>query len=397
MGAEKVTGGKKGVAGVFLTLLLLLNFLALPALAAPKVPAYQEGYGYAADLADVLSSETLEHINEVNRQLSSSCGAEIMVVTVDFLDGAEIEDYAYTLFNDWAIGSAEKNNGILLLLAIGEDNYYAMQGKGLEDSFDSGLLGDYLYEYLEEDFAAGNYDAGVIKVFDAMAGKVADIYGVGESSGGSGDTADSGTGQPNAYVDDGQRYPENDRLSHRRGPGAGFVMMIFLVVLLILMAIIFAAILRDIKNKNRRPPGAGPGGWTEGRRVVYRPLILGGWRSYPRPLRPPHPPRPARHPKSIPPQKPAGGSSGKSPGNKNGRPPGGFGGFGGFGGGTGGRMGGGGSSRGGGAGRRSGGFGSFGGGAGGFGGSRMGGGFGGGFGGRMGGGGSSRGGGAGRR
>lgn len=372
-------------------------------LAAPKVPAYEESYGYAADLADVLSEDTRGHINAINSQLSSACGAEIMVVTVDFLDGAEIEDYTYTLFNDWGVGSAERNNGILLLLAIGEDNYYAMQGKGLEESFDSGLLGEYLYNYLEEDFASGDYDAGVLKVFDAMVEKVADIYGVGGDSGGEagGITSPEPGSFPDYYYDDG-RYPENSAES--KGPGAGFIIMVFLVILLVLMAIIFAAILRDINKRNPRPPIGGQGA-RGGRPVVYRPIIVGGWRTRRRRPRGLRPPRPSRHPGPRPPAGSPPGSSGPFV------PPGGFGrpwpgrrpggrsvgpGPGGFGGANnGGGRPGGGSSRGGGAGRngggRSGGFGGFGGGSGGFGG------FGGGFGGRMGGGGSSRGGGAGRR
>ena len=61
-----------------------------------------------------------------------------------------------------------KLDGLLLLLAIGEENYWVMQGKGLEGVLSSGMLGDYLYEYLEPDFAIGDYDAGVYKVFNAF-------------------------------------------------------------------------------------------------------------------------------------------------------------------------------------------------------------------------------------
>ncbi len=65
---------------------------------------------------------------------------------------------------------------VLLLLAVGEDNYWAVQGSGLEDSLSSGTLGDLLREYLEPDFAAGNYDSGVKKTFAALYDEVSALY-----------------------------------------------------------------------------------------------------------------------------------------------------------------------------------------------------------------------------
>ena len=34
-----------------------------------------------------------------------------------------MEQYAYDMANAWGIGSAEKNNGVLLLLSVGDDDY----------------------------------------------------------------------------------------------------------------------------------------------------------------------------------------------------------------------------------------------------------------------------------
>ena len=131
--------------------LLLALALALPALAAyPERPENQ----YVLDEAGVLSTATEQTIVQENQELFQETGAQIVVVAVDFLDGVEIDDYAYSLFNLWGIGSQERNNGLLLLLAIGEDNYYAQAGYGVEDYFDGSRLQGMLDEYLEPDFAA---------------------------------------------------------------------------------------------------------------------------------------------------------------------------------------------------------------------------------------------------
>ena len=334
-------------------LLALLVLLAVPA-AALTVPEPSELF-YVADYANVLDGDTIDYMVERNDLLYEQTGAQIVVLTVDFLDGVEIEDYAYAVFNNWGIGSADKNNGVLLLLVIGEENYWAVQGKGLENTLSSGTLGDILYDYLETDFAAGDYDAGVRKTFDALYQSLERIYG-----------SVSGSSDPNYYpgTDDyGYGYHDNYGYNESHSTGVGsFIGGVFLIILIVVIVIVAVSV----------------GSWRRGRRFYrsrpfYPPI-------YPRPPMPPRrPPFGGPGPMGGPPPRQS-----RPPRNNGPRPP--------FGGSGGGSIFGGGSSRGGGAGRSS-----FGGGSrsGGFGGSSRGGGFSGGS--RSGGGGGSRGGGAGRR
>ena len=145
-------------------LLVFVSVLQIPAFASvPNRPGNQ----YVLDSAGVLSDELEQEIIRKNQQLFSDSGAEIAVVAVDFLGGTPIDDYAYDLFISWGIGSQERNNGLLLVLAIAEDDYYAMPGYGIEDLFTGSRLQAMLDDYLEDDFAAGNYESGVKKFFDA--------------------------------------------------------------------------------------------------------------------------------------------------------------------------------------------------------------------------------------
>ena len=86
---------------------------------------------YVADYANVLSDETENYIITKNDSLYSLTGGQIVVVTIEFLGGQDIVEYAHTLMNEWKIGSAEFNNGLLLLLVTGEANYWAVQGLSL--------------------------------------------------------------------------------------------------------------------------------------------------------------------------------------------------------------------------------------------------------------------------
>ena len=78
---------------------------------------------YVNDSANVLDSSTEQEIVEKNDYLYAACGAQIVVVTVEDTEGLGAAEYSYQLANDWGIGSAKANNGVLLLLSIGEQDY----------------------------------------------------------------------------------------------------------------------------------------------------------------------------------------------------------------------------------------------------------------------------------
>ena len=208
---------------------------------------------YITDEADVISEETEDYIVSQNGYLEADCeGAQIGVVVVDFLDGMDIEDYCYKLFDQMQLGDADEDNGILLLLTIGEENYWCMTGKGLEQELTAGDIDDILWYNLEPDFAAADYDAGVLTVFDALYSEVCDIYGVAVSDGSAGDD----------YYYNDYEYVDDVELTMTDW-------IIFIVFCLILMAIVLFII--TLIKKALRPR----------RSVPYTPAA-----TYSRPLRP---------------------------------------------------------------------------------------------------------------
>ena len=86
-------------------LLVMIIFMAAPT-AFAGIPEKSQSF-YVADYANVISQETENYIVEKNGQLENLCGGQIVVVAVDFLDGMDIEDYAYKVFKEWQIGSSE--------------------------------------------------------------------------------------------------------------------------------------------------------------------------------------------------------------------------------------------------------------------------------------------------
>lgn len=124
---------------------------------------------YVADYSNVLSNETEQMIINYNGSLEQQCqGAQIVVVTVDYLDGMHSDEYAYQLFNDWGVGSADYNNGMLLLLAVQENKAWLAYGLGLNSLIDSDQVDSLLDQYFWKDFDRGNYDEAVTSLFKAL-------------------------------------------------------------------------------------------------------------------------------------------------------------------------------------------------------------------------------------
>lgn len=158
----------------------VLSSLVLPVSAYVEIVEQDDSY-FVTDAAKILDSATEEYIVSKNQVLNATSGASIVVVTVDLLN-ADIVDYAYTIFNEWELGDAELNNGILLLVSTGDQDYYCMVGRGLEANFPIEELQQILDEDLEPDFAEGNYQQGIRTVFDSLYQYCVQLYNVDESS-----------------------------------------------------------------------------------------------------------------------------------------------------------------------------------------------------------------------
>lgn len=243
--------------------------MAMMLFAPMQVFAYPEPSNYTNDWANVIDEDVEKKINEANNKLEETNGSQIFVVTVDFLDGEDIDDYAYNLFNEWNIGSAEYNNGVLLLLVIGEEDYYCLQGSGIEDTLSTGVLQNILDDYLEPDFAIGNYSDGVEKTFEQLYEKA--IKSIGEP------IDDSTNAIP---IDPTPSQPSNNGDSSS-GFGKVFgVMSTFIGIMITLVVImVIVMILSSLFRPRYRTTYTRP-------RPYRRPFIFFGGPHYDRPPRP---------------------------------------------------------------------------------------------------------------
>ena len=162
----------KKLTALFTVLVVLLSCFAL-------ADASQTGEDfYYLDTANVLSYEAEAEIYYNNVNLCKATGAQIVVAAIDTTGAKTTEDYAYQMFNQWGIGDKKKDNGILVLMTIRDDDYYVTLGTGTERIIDAGTLKLLLNDVLEPDFAAKRYSEGAVKLFRELFEIVRDFYGV---------------------------------------------------------------------------------------------------------------------------------------------------------------------------------------------------------------------------
>ena len=114
-----------------LVLLAGLLWLAIgTASYAQDYPPRPEGPVY--DGANILSPATEAKLDAELRAYNAQTGRAIIVATVPGLGGASIESYATTLYTDkWGIGGAQRDAGLLLLIAPSERKMRIEVGYGL--------------------------------------------------------------------------------------------------------------------------------------------------------------------------------------------------------------------------------------------------------------------------
>jgi len=125
---------------------------------------------YVNDFAHVLSDRTVSELDEVCLQLDQKAHAQIAVVTINSLDGSDIESYSVDLYKRWGIGNKATNRGVLILLAVKDHKYRFEVGYGLEPILPDGKVGGFGREAVPL-LRQNNYD-GAIKLMTLRAANV---------------------------------------------------------------------------------------------------------------------------------------------------------------------------------------------------------------------------------
>jgi len=127
---------------------------------------------WVVDDANILSAETEAQLVTLFESLESQTSAEMAVVTVNSLEGQDIESYSIELAHN-NLGKADKDNGLLILIAVDDRKYRIEVGSGLEGDLNDAKVGRIARTHFVENFRANNYDAGILLASKDIANIIA--------------------------------------------------------------------------------------------------------------------------------------------------------------------------------------------------------------------------------
>ena len=145
--------------------LLFLLFFASQAAAAPSFPPLT---GRVVDNAGLLNPASEGMLAHFLAQHEANTTNQVVIVTLESLQGYDIADYGYQLGRHWKIGQEDKDNGVLLIIAPNERKVRIEVGYGLEGALTDKLSHDIIQEVILPRFKEGDYTAGILQGTQAI-------------------------------------------------------------------------------------------------------------------------------------------------------------------------------------------------------------------------------------
>lgn len=117
--------------------------------------------GRIVDDADLLSPEVESELSRVLDAHEERTTNQVVVVTVRSLEGRTIDDYTLGLANHWGVGRADRDNGVVFLVAPNDRQVRIEGGYGLEDPLTNARAKCILEEFVLPRFRAGQMADGI--------------------------------------------------------------------------------------------------------------------------------------------------------------------------------------------------------------------------------------------
>jgi uncharacterized protein len=156
--------------------ILTVAWIMLPC--AGHAQTYPEHQGYVTDTSGTLDAASEQYLETMLKALEDKTTAEIAVAVVDTLGGVSVEEYAVELFEKWKPGNAEKDNGVLFVVAVKDREMRFEIGYGLEGAIPDARAGRIRDENVIPAFKRGDMSAGIVAGTEAMAGDICREYGI---------------------------------------------------------------------------------------------------------------------------------------------------------------------------------------------------------------------------
>lgn len=150
------------------TLFSVLTAFSLFYASAYAAPNFPELTGRVVDNANILSSNEKLMLSNKYATLENKTSAQIVLVTLNSLNGYDIADYGYQLGRHWGIGQKDVNNGLLIIISLQDRKMRIEVGYGLEGVVTDAVAHNIIHEVMRPEFKKSKYFNGINKASDLL-------------------------------------------------------------------------------------------------------------------------------------------------------------------------------------------------------------------------------------
>lgn len=147
---------------LFLTATLPMQVLAKDIPAKPNPPRLVNDY------TQTLSTAAQQQLEQKLVAYFDSTSTQIAIIIEQSLDGDDLFDYCQRLATGWGIGEQNKNNGLLIYIALADRKIRIHTGYGMEATITDALSKRIIEKNIKPNFKAGNYYQGLDEATDII-------------------------------------------------------------------------------------------------------------------------------------------------------------------------------------------------------------------------------------
>lgn len=153
---------------VWLALAFCLLWLPVATARAQSVAAIPPLDAPVVDTTGTLSADEIARLSQRARDLQQRKGSQLQILIVPSTQPEDIAQYAQRAFDQWKLGRAEVDDGVLLLVAKDDRRARIHTGYGLEGAIPDITAGRVIQEYLVPKFRAGDFYGGLDEASAAL-------------------------------------------------------------------------------------------------------------------------------------------------------------------------------------------------------------------------------------
>ncbi len=143
---------------------LFLSFLGF----SQDIPPRPTPAKLVNDLYNLLSTDEVYQLESKLRTFMDSTSNQIAIVTLQTTGGYAIDDIALKIMREWGVGQKDKDNGVVILVAVEDRKIWISTGYGMEGALPDARCKQIIDQIIKPAFREKQYFKGFNRATDRM-------------------------------------------------------------------------------------------------------------------------------------------------------------------------------------------------------------------------------------